>query len=147
MYSHVHGVAGAMIMVACPDKVVGAALAYTSHFVLDYLGEEVYGDNLITGKFEFTHMATFGALGFISGHFWLYVLGWFFGNLPDLIDKPLDIFLGKNQWHSCHNGKGLFQWKGRKLGFPVKIQFDRDDTIWLGMIATLVLTLFTWIIR
>ena len=147
MYSHVHGVAGAIIMVTCPDKVVGAVLAYTSHMVLDYLGETGYGDNTITGKIEFTHLATFGVLGFISGHFWLYFFGWLFGNLPDLIDKPLRIFFGKKEWHSCHNGPGLFQWKGKKLGYPVKIKFDRDDTIVLGILATLVLTVFTWIIK
>jgi hypothetical protein len=159
MYSHVHGVVGAVTYTATVavgsalgseigGHITGAFLAYVSHFLLDYLGEHGYGDNKISAMIEFPHLITFGTLGFISGHFWLFFLGWVFGNLPDLIDKPLRLSgLVPQEWHSCHNGKGLFQWKGKKLGYPVKIKLDRDQTIVIGIMSTMVLTMWTFAIK
>lgn len=159
MYSHVHGVAGAVVLTATvaignvlnvPSAgiVIGCFAAYVSHFLLDYLGETGYGDNKISSLIEFPHLLTFGTLGFISGHFWLYFLGWVMGNLPDLIDKPLRLSgIRPQEWHSCHNGPGLFQWKGKKLGYPVKVKLDRDQTIVIGIMATMVLTMWTFAIK
>jgi len=159
MYSHVHGVAGAVVYTASyalfnafelpiAGHAVGAFTAYITHFLLDYLGETGYGDNKISSLIEFPHLITFGTLGFISGYFWLYFLGWVFGNLPDLIDKPLRLTgIRPQEWHSCHNGPGLFQWKGNKLGYPVKIKLDRDQTIVAGIMATMVLTMWTFAIK
>ena len=159
MYSHVHGVAGAVVLTATvaignalsiPSTgiAIGCFAAYVSHFLLDYLGETGYGDNKISSLIEFPHLLTFGTLGFISGHFWLYFLGWVMGNLPDLIDKPLRLTgLVPQEWHSCHNGPGLFQWRGKKLGYPVRIKLDRDQTIVIGIMATMVLTMWTFAIK
>ena len=159
MYSHVHGVVGTVVYtssVAIGNAVgasilghaVGLFAAYVSHFVLDYLGETGYGDNKISAMIELPHLLTFGTLGFISGHFWLFFLGWLMGNLPDLIDKPLRLSgLVPQEWHSCHNGKGLFQWKGKKLGYPVKYPLDRDQTIVIGIAATALLTVWTYAIK
>lgn len=158
MYSHVHGVVGAVVYTATVSignavgapvwgHAVGFFLGYVSHFLMDYLGETGYGDNKISSWIEFPHLFTFGTLGFISGHFWLYFIGWVAGNLPDLIDKPLAVGFGRKQWHSCHNGKGLFQWNGKKLGYPVKIKLNRDETIVIGIVATMVLTMWTFAIK
>ena len=159
MYSHVHGVVGAVVMTAAvaignaigaptSGYVAGLFLGYVSHFLMDYLGETGYGDNKISAMIEVPHLITFGTLGFISGHFWLYFLGWVMGNLPDLIDKPLRLSgLVPKEWHSCHNGPGLFQWNGKKLGYPVKIKLDRDQTIVIGIAATMLLTMWTFAIK
>jgi hypothetical protein len=158
MYSHVHGVVGAVAYTSSVavgsalgstflGHVVGASLAYVSHFLMDYLGEHGYGDNKVSAMIEVPHLVTFGVLGFISGHFWLYFLGWLFGNLPDLIDKPLRLIGKKPEWHSCHNGKGLIQWKGKKLGYPVRWRLTRDETIVIGIAATMVLAIWTYAIK
>ena len=159
MYSHVHGVVGAVVYTSSVavgsalgstflGHVAGASLAYVSHFLMDYLGEHGYGDNKISAMIEVPHLVTFGVLGFISGHFWLYFLGWLFGNLPDLIDKPLRLSgLVPKEWHSCHNGPGLIQWKGKKLGWPVKWNLTRDETIVIGIVSTMVLAIWTYAIK
>ena len=61
MYSHVHGVVGAVVYTATVavgnavgvpfwGHVVGLFLGYVSHFLMDYLGETGYGDNKISVK-------------------------------------------------------------------------------------------------
>jgi len=159
MYSHVHGVVGAVTYTAAVTvgnaigapilgHAVGFFLGYVSHFLMDYLGEHGYGDNKISSLIEFPHLITFGTLGFLSGHFWLYFIGWVAGNLPDLIDKPLRLTgLVPQEWHSCHNGPGLFQWKGKKLGYPVRWRLTRDETIVAGILATMLLTMWTFAIK
>ena len=67
---------------------------------------------------------------------------WILSNLPDLIDKPLRWFFGLPEWFSCHNGKGLFQWRGRKLGYPVKAKLSRDATLAANVGGTLLLALY-----
>ena len=159
MYSHAHGVVGAIVYTSAVavgsalgstlvGHAVGAFAAYISHFLMDHLGERGYGDNKISAMIEVPHLITFGTLGFISGHFWLYFLGWFFANLPDLIDKPATLLgIRDHGWHSCHNGPGFFQWKGKKLGWPVLINFNRDETIVIGIMSTMVLTMWTFAIK
>jgi len=161
MYSHVHGVVGAVAYTATyavtSSHLAAGFVAFVSHFVADYLGESGYGTNKLFLQLELSHLLAFGVLGFLSGHFWMYFLGWFWGNLPDLIDKRLFLFYkGQKQYFSCHNhpglkvGKhriGIFSFNDWKLGTPVKIKFDRDETIALGVIATAVLTVWTYAIK
>jgi hypothetical protein len=157
MQPHTHAVAGT-ISYALPffgfnsigmpmiGHATGAFMAYVSHFLLDYLGEAPYRPWINLFKVQVPYLIIFILLGIESGYPWLYALGWFFGNLPDLIDKTLDWIFGKKQWHSCHGGPGLFQWNGWKLGCPVKIKFDSHETFMIGLISTIILMIFTKII-
>jgi hypothetical protein len=161
MYSHVHGVVGAITYTTTyaitGSHVISGLTAFISHFLMDYLGESGYGSDRFFLQLELSHLVAFGVLGFMSGYFWLYFLGWFWGNLPDLIDKRLFLFYkGQKQYFSCHNhpgwkvGKhriGIFSFNDWKLGVPVKIKFDKDETVALGVMATALLTIWTWLIR
>lgn len=142
MYSSVHGVTGAIIMVASPNPIVGACGAFISHFLWDYVGESSIGDtkesSIIEGSLLFAFLLSSG----VSGLMFPAVIGWVMGNIPDLIDKPNDWFRGKKQWFSCHNGRGLFRLsiKGKtyKLGYPVAIRITKDQTILFNTFATIV---------
>ncbi len=162
MYSHVHGVIGAVTYTTTyavtGSHIAASSLSFVTHFLADYLGETGYGTDKFFLQLELSHLLAFGVLGFLSGHFWLYFLGWFWGNLPDLIDKRLFYFHKKGQvsYFSCHNhpgwkiGKhriGIFSFNDRKLGVPVRIKFDRDETVALGVIAAAVLTVWTYILK
>jgi hypothetical protein len=138
MYSSVHGVTGALIMAASPDPILGAGLAFISHFVWDYVGESGIGSVKKSAAIEGALLLAFIIGAFFTEAPWLYLLGWAMGNLPDLIDKPLAMLLGRKQWFSCHNGKGLFQWKGKKLGYPVKIPITVEQTLLFNLFSTII---------
>lgn len=157
MYPHAHGVVGAIVYTASPDPITGSILAFVSHFLLDYLGETGYGTDKFFLQLELSHLLAFGTLGFLSGHFWAFFLGWFWGNLPDLIDKRLFYFNKPEykSYFSCHNhpgwkiGKhriGIFSFNNWKLGSPVKIKFNRDETIAIGVFSTALLAIWTYAI-
>jgi len=138
MYSSVHGVTGALIMAASPDPILGAGLAFISHFVWDYVGESGIGSVKKSAAIEGALLLAFIIGAFFTEAPWLYLLAWAMGNLPDLIDKPLAMLLGRKQWFSCHNGKGLFQWKGKKLGYPVKIPITVEQTLLFNLFSTII---------
>jgi len=129
-------------MMACPNPIVGAGLAFVSHFLWDYVGEASIGNtkqsSLIEGSLLLAFLCSLGALGSPLVAF----LGWVIGNLPDLIDKPLDWIFKRKQWFSCHNGKGLFQYKGWKLGYPVKFKLTKEQTLWANIGSTILWLLF-----
>jgi|GEM_PF-4084601 len=138
MYSSVHGVTGALIIAASPNPVVGVGLAFISHFVWDYVGESSIGSTRKSAIIEGTLLIAFIIGAFSTQAPLLYLLGWVIGNLPDLIDKPLRILLGRKEWFSCHNGDGLFQWKGRKLGYPVQISITKEQTLLFNLYSTII---------
>ena len=138
MWSSFHGAVGATIAISSPDPVLGLGAAFVSHFVADYIGETGYKSNKQAALYEGSLLLLFALGAYLSGEFWLAVAGWIFANLPDLIDKPRRILFGKKEWFSCHNGVGLFQYKGKKLGYPVQIRLTRTQTIALNVIATVL---------
>lgn len=141
MYSSVHGVVGATIMLSAPNPIVGGVGAFLSHFVLDYIGESSIGDTKKSTAIESTLLLAFtiGALCIPSS--WLAFIGWGLANAPDLIDKPNRWFRGKAEWFSCHNGRGLFQYtyKGRvyKLGYPTIVKATKEQTLLLNTYVTI----------
>lgn len=138
MYSSVHGVTGAIIMVAAPSPIIGIPLAFVSHFLLDYIGESSIGDKKQSSTIEGSLLLAFIIASLYSNFAWLALIGWVVGNLPDLIDKPNNWFRGKKQWFSCHDGKGLFQYKGKKLGYPVMVGISREQTLIVNMASVLL---------
>ena len=142
MYSSVHGVSGAIIMTACPDPVIGAGLAFISHFLWDYVGESSIGNTRKSATIEGALLLAFLISLIYVGSPLLAFLGWVLGNLPDIIDKPLRWIYGHPEWFSCHNGKGLFQYKGRKLGYPVKISLTKEQTLWFNIGSTIIWLLY-----
>lgn len=153
MYTNTHGCTGAIIYAACPNKFIGAGLAFLSHYLLDYIGETGYGGKKIEYLIEGTFLAIFILLAFLSQDPMSYFIGWGMGNGPDLIDKRLLLNRNAKQYLSCHRfegwkiGKyriGIFSFNDWKLGSPVKIQFSRNQTIAAGIFATFLLALFTY---
>ena len=137
MYSSTHGTTGAAIMIIAPNPI-GAITAFLSHFIWDYVGEASIGNRKKTIVIEGSLLLAFLIASALSGNFWLAAIGWIMSNLPDLIDKPMNWFLGKKQWFSCHNGIGLFQYKGRKLGWPVKYKLTKKQTLGFNIGSTLL---------
>ena len=129
-------------MIATPDPIIGSGLAFLSHFLLDYLGESSYKDLKEAAIVEGCLLMVFVSASIASSYGWLMMLGWFMSNLPDLIDKPLRIFLGLPEWFSCHNGKGLFQISGKKLGYPTIVRLGYWETILINVASTIILALF-----
>jgi hypothetical protein len=144
MYSSVHGTTGAAIMIIAPNPI-GAAAAFVSHFIWDYVGESSIGNTKKSSIIEGSLLLIFLIASALSGNFWLALIGWIMGNLPDLIDKPMNWFLGKKQWFSCHNGVGLFQYKGRKLGWPIKYKLTKNQTLAFNIGSTLLWVVWCFI--
>ena len=124
-------------MIAMPNPL-GAAVAFVSHFVVDYIGESSIGNTKRWATIEGSLFIAYLLAAYFGGVFTLGIVGWVMANLPDLIDKPNRLFRGKKEWFSCHNGVGLFQYKGVKLGFPVKISVSKENTLVLNFFATIV---------
>lgn len=142
MYSSVHGVTGAIIMIAAPNPIIGAGAAFISHFLWDYVGESSIGDTKKSATIEGALLLAFLIGAYAADVLLLATLGWVFGNLPDLIDKPRRIIFGKKEWFSCHNGAGLFQYKGRKLGYPVLVRITSEQTLLYNTFATILWLLY-----
>ena len=119
-------------MAVSPDPITGAGLAFVSHFFLDYIGESSIGTVRESASIEGALLGFFVSASLLTATPWLFMLGWVMGNLPDLIDKPCRWFLGRPEWFSCHNGRGLFQYKGRKLGYPTLISLTKEQTIMIN---------------
>ena len=124
-------------MIAMPNPL-GAAVAFASHFVVDYIGESSIGNTKRWATIEGSLFIAYLLAAYFGGVFTLGIVGWLMANLPDLIDKPNRLFRGKKEWFSCHNGVGLFQYKGVKLGFPVKISVSKENTLVFNFFATIV---------
>jgi hypothetical protein len=137
MYSSFHGAIGGAIMIAMPNPL-GAVVAFASHFVVDYIGESSIGNTNRSVIIEGLLFAAYLLGAYWGGVFLLGAIGWVMANLPDLIDKPNRWFRGKKEWFSCHNGVGLFQYKGFKLGYPVKLKISKEQTLICNFFATIV---------
>ena len=120
MYSHVHGVIGAVTYTATyaatGSHIAAASVSFVTHFLADYLGETGYG----TDKLFYFHKK--GQVSYFSCH-----------NHPG--------------WKIGKHRIGIFSFNDRKLGVPVRIKFDRDETVALGVIATAILTIWTYILK
>lgn len=144
MYSSFHGAVGAAIVLATPDPVVGLGLAFVSHFVMDYLGEKGYKTLTESIVMESCLLAIYASAASL-GNFWLLMGAWVMANLPDLIDKPLRIIGGRKEWFSCHNGKGLFQAFGYKLGYPVAVRLTYNQTVFANVASTILLVVYLYL--
>jgi len=140
MWSSSHAAVGGTIVLATPNPVVGLGLAFVSHFVLDYIGETGYKDLREAAFFEI-NLLTIYIVSASLGDFWWLMGGWVMANLPDLIDKPRRLIWKKKEWFSCHNGVGLFQWFGIKLGYPVLVRLNYHQTVTLNIGSTLLFML------
>ena len=138
MYTSFHNVIGGAIMIVSPNPVAGAIGAFVSHFVFDYIGEAGYGSNKRTAVFEIPMLIVFALSAFLFDNFWLIMIGGFLANLPDVIDKPRKIFLGKESWFSCHNGEGLFKYKSFKLGYPILVKLNVKQTELINILSIAV---------
>lgn len=119
MYSNIHGVAGAAIVVGTyrltgdtgAALAIGGWFAFLSHDPLDRLGEKSYGGMRKTVVFEAIPLAIFAYCAWLSGIPWLFAAGWIAGNGMDLIDKKLYLamFFSKRfkvlDWFACHRRK------------------------------------------
>lgn len=128
MYTSFHSVVGGTIMLVAPDPVSGAIGAFLSHFLMDYIGEAGYGSEERTAAFEIPLLMVYAISALLLDSFWLLMLAMVMSNLPDIIDKPRRIIFGKPEWFSCHNGKGLFSIGNFKLGYPILVRLDREQT-------------------
>ena len=146
MYSSVHAATGAIIVAASPDPITGLALAFVSHFILDYIGESSIGTIKETAIIEGVLLLIYILACCITSTPWLYIAAWVASNLPDLIDKPNRILRGKKEWFSCHNGEGFFNYKGRKLGYPTVVQLTKDETLSINVASTLYFLLISMFI-
>jgi hypothetical protein len=145
MWSSTHGAVGGAIMMVTPDPFVGVGLAFVSHFVMDYIGETNYRDNVEAFIVELLLFVVYMAATSLHPQWWLLVFGWFFANLPDLIDKPRRLIWEKDEWFSCHNGVGLFQSFGIKLGYPVLWRLSYQNTMIWNISSTLVFVIMVLI--
>jgi hypothetical protein len=146
MWSSTHGAIGGAIVLVTPDPVMGLGLAFLSHFVMDYLGETSYKSLKEAAIVEANLLLVYICASTL-GDFWLLMGGWVMANLPDLIDKPLRIIWGKREWFSCHNGKGLFQAFGYKLGYPVALPLTYWGTMLWNIASTLGFALIMILLR
>lgn len=137
MYSSFHGVVGAIIVAASPDPITGLALAFVSHFFIDYIGESSIGTLKEAAIIEGGLLLVYLLACYLTSNPWLYIAAWVASNLPDLIDKPNRIIRGKKEWFSCHNGEGFFNYKGRKLGYPTLVQLTKEQTLTINIGSTL----------
>ena len=142
MYSSAHAAAGAAIYLMAPHPALGMGGAFLSHFLLDYLGESAQGDTKQSAALELSLLALYMVSAVHAGLALELGAVWILSNLPDLIDKPLRWFFHRPEWFSCHNGKGLFQYKGRKLGYPVRVRLSRDQTLLVNVSSTILLALY-----
>jgi hypothetical protein len=147
MYSSAHAAAGAAIYLMAPSPALGMAGAFLSHFLLDYLGESAQGDTKQSAALELSLLALYMVSALHADRALELGAVWVLSNLPDLIDKPLRWFFKRPEWFSCHNGKGLFQYKGYKLGYPVRVRLTRDQTLSVNVGATLALSIYLILAR
>ncbi|TVZ55586.1 hypothetical protein OD91_0841 [Lutibacter sp. Hel_I_33_5] len=76
--------------------LVGGIAAFMSHYFVDYLGEAGLKKSELF-KFDVLPNIVILLIGFVSGNFWLFLVGSTMGNLMDIIDKKfyLSIFYPK----------------------------------------------------
>ena len=82
-----HTLAGIIaIKLASTNIYVGCALAVLSHFGLDYINEAGFQKKDRT-IFDMIPLIICFCFSIYTGNIMLFIQGWFFGNLPDIIDK------------------------------------------------------------
>ena len=89
-----HTLAGIIaIKLASANIYVGCVLAVLTHFGLDYINEAGFQKKDRT-IFDMIPLIICFGVSIYTGNVMLFVQGWFFGNLPDIIDKKayLSIF-------------------------------------------------------
>tara|TARA_R110000772_G_scaffold127_2_gene623 strand:+ start:96 stop:506 length:411 start_codon:yes stop_codon:yes gene_type:complete len=92
-----HTLAGIIaIKLASTNIYLGCALAMLTHFGLDYINEAGFKKKDRT-IFDMIPLIICFCFSIYTGNIMLFVQGWFFGNLPDIIDKKayLTIFFPK----------------------------------------------------
>ena len=141
MWSSAHAAVGGALMIAIPDPVVGGLLAFGSHFVLDYIGETGYNSDKEALAIETSMIVVYAMAAMTTDIPWLLAWAWIASNLPDLIDKPMKIFFGKESWFSCHNGKGLLSINNWKFGYPVVFRLTKTQTILSNILLTFLFLL------
>lgn len=123
MYSAVHGAIGVAVVgvtyLFTQNEViamtVGSILAFLAHDPTDRLGEKGYGNIKSTLFYEIPPYLIMLLGGWLSGFFWLFLIGYIAGNGIDLIDKKmyLSVFNPKKYpvtYHfKCHRRKPNFQ--------------------------------------
>ena len=90
-----HTLAGIIaINLASTNIYVGCALAVLSHLGLDYVNESGFKQKDRT-LYDMIPLIICFSFSIYTGNLMLFLQGWFFGNLPDIIDKKayLSIFL------------------------------------------------------
>lgn len=138
MWSSAHASVGGIIVLATPDPVIGLGLAFLSHFFLDYIGERGYKSLKEAAFIEGSLLLVYIGAAVASGSPWLLMGAWVASNLPDLIDKPRRLIWGKKEWFSCHDGEGIIQGFGAKLGFPTIVTITYWQTIAINVGSTVL---------
>lgn len=146
MYPTVHAVTGTLctlgVYAITKDTVVsaiiGGALAFGSHDVMDRFGEKHYPTTKFLLIFEGILFSIFYFLAWKSNLTILYVVGGFNGILMDLIDKRMGLSIYNPtkypymQWFNCHK---------RKPNFDLTLK----QTKLAAYLATIVLILITFL--
>jgi len=91
MYTNTHSSVGAIILITAPLVVgvpIACVLAFGSHFVVDMFGEYGYTGSLrhtVVPELAFLYLLLM--IAGVNGVFLLTILGAFFANLMDILDK------------------------------------------------------------
>jgi hypothetical protein len=136
MYPNVHGVVGTICAIATykitNDYFISGFVAFLSHDLMDRLGEKHYPSTKFLLIFEGSLFAIFCFLAWQSDQTILYIIGWFGGNLMDLIDKRFGLSLINPTKYPYMS---LFKCHRRKPNFDL----TKNQTIAVGILATLIL--------
>lgn len=138
MYPNVHGVVGTISAIATysitKDYYSSAIVAVLSHDVMDRLGEKHYPSTKFLLLFEGSLFAIFCFMAWKSDQTLLYAIGWFGGNLMDLIDKKFGLSIWNNKKYPYGS---FFKCHRRKPNFD----FNLWQTILISILATVILIL------
>ena len=139
MRATTHGVIGGMIMMSSPNMVIGSVGAFLSHFLLDHIEESPLFKSRDKNSFVDLSLFVVYFMFCLFSYFPLLgLVGWYMGNLPDIIDKPRRWFFGKAEWFSCHGGKGLFEINGYKVGHKKIYRLNGIKTFALDLFLTIL---------
>lgn len=121
--------------VAAGVAIFGGVL---SHQALDLLGEHPLGGGKRLWRHEGSHLVLFVAMCLIAGPlWWLIVLAFIGGNLPDLTDKKLGLsFINPKRWTATRH------WPCHRPGYT-KVQLDEAGTRLFSVVAAFAALIFT----
>lgn len=131
MYSSFHSSVGIIICLIVPGRI-GFFLAFFSHHFIDKLIQERRKNLTNFLCFELLLLCVLFT-GIIAMRCYWLLLGVFFANLMDIIDKPRYYLFNRKQIFKCH------QLEVKKKGLPIKYtQLWNDSIVYLTIILIII---------